>query len=192
MPQKLDRAAVLIRQYVKYSLYDRLSTRPFLTVIEKKWIAFQLLCALNQCHKVQVCHGDIKTENVLLTGWNWLLLTDFASFKPTYLPFDNPADYSYFFDTSRRRVCYIAPERFIRRPPSEGGGNTESTKAQRENDRLKPAMDIFSAGCVIIELFCDGVPPFDLSQLLNYSSKNYSPWKLIDTIPDNNIKVETS
>lgn len=185
---KLDRAAVLIRQYVKYSLYDRLSTRPFLTVIEKKWIAFQLLCALNQCHKVQVCHGDIKTENVLLTGWNWLLLTDFASFKPTYLPDDNPADYSYFFDTSRRRVCYIAPERFIRRTPADVGSNTESTKAHKESERLKPAMDIFSAGCVIIELFCDGVPPFDLSQLLNYSSKNYSPWKLIDAIPDNNIK----
>ena len=44
--------------------------------------------------------------------------------------------------------------------------------------------------CVIIELFCDGVPPFDLSQLLNYSCKNYSPWKLIDSIPDNNIKVK--
>ncbi|RUS85454.1 hypothetical protein EGW08_006787 [Elysia chlorotica] len=181
---KLDRAAVLIRQYVKYSLYDRLSTRPFLTVIEKKWVAFQLLCALNQCHKVQVCHGDIKTENVLLTGWNWLLLTDFASFKPTYLPFDNPADYSYFFDTSRRRVCYIAPERFVKRPPAEVASSTEST----ESERLKPAMDIFSAGCVIIELFCDGVPPFDLSQLLNYSCKNYIPYKLIDTIPDNNIK----
>jgi len=35
---------------------------------------------------VQVCHGDIKSENVMVTSWNWLLLTDFASFKPTYLP----------------------------------------------------------------------------------------------------------
>ena len=34
----------------------------------------------------QVCHGDIKAENVMVTGWNWLLLVDFASFKPTYLP----------------------------------------------------------------------------------------------------------
>lgn len=39
------------------------------------------------------------------------MLSDFASFKPTYLPEDNPADYTYFFDTSRRRTCYIAPER---------------------------------------------------------------------------------
>ncbi|KAK0061121.1 phosphoinositide 3-kinase regulatory subunit 4 [Biomphalaria pfeifferi] len=186
---KLDRAAFLIRQYIKYSLYDRLSTRPFLTLIEKRWIAFQLLCALNQCHKVQVCHGDIKAENILLTGWNWLLLTDFASFKPTSLPYDNPADFSYFFDTSRRRVCYIAPERFTGRPPSEKNSDGSLDESQNKvYKELTPAMDIFSAGCVIIELFCDGTPPFDLSQLLNYSCKNYSPWKLIDTIPDNNIK----
>ena len=35
-----------------------------------------------------------------------------TTFKPTALPEDNPADFSYFFDTSRRRTCYIAPERF--------------------------------------------------------------------------------
>ena len=34
----------------------------------------------------QICHGDIKSENIMMTSWNWLLLADFASFKPTYLP----------------------------------------------------------------------------------------------------------
>jgi phosphoinositide-3-kinase regulatory subunit 4 len=43
-----------MREYVKYSLYDRISTRPFLTDIEKRWIAFQVLYALHQCHKVGV------------------------------------------------------------------------------------------------------------------------------------------
>jgi len=46
-----------------------------------------------------VCHGDIKIDNVLLTSWNWVFLADFASFKPTHLPVDNPAAFSYFFDT---------------------------------------------------------------------------------------------
>jgi len=63
------------------------------------------------CFHSQVCHGDIKLENIMITSWNWVLLTDIASYKPTYLPDDNPADYSFFFDTSRRRLCYIAPER---------------------------------------------------------------------------------
>ena len=65
---------------------DRLSTRPFLSIIEKKWIVYQLFLAVIQCHSVDVCHGDIKTENAMVTSWAWIILTDFASFKPTYLP----------------------------------------------------------------------------------------------------------
>lgn len=47
---------------------------------------YQLLRAAAQCHGKGVCHGDIKSENVLVTSGNWLLLTDFAPFKPTLLP----------------------------------------------------------------------------------------------------------
>ncbi len=49
-----NKAALLFRQYVRNNLYDRISTRPFLNTIEKKWIAFQLLCAINQAHRVKV------------------------------------------------------------------------------------------------------------------------------------------
>lgn len=54
--------------------------------------------------------GDIKCENVLVTSWSWLYLTDFASFKPTYIPDYDPSDFSFFFDTGGRRRCYLAPE----------------------------------------------------------------------------------
>lgn len=149
-----------MREYVKHSLYDRVSTRPFLTVLEKKWITFQILCALNQCHKQKICHGDIKLENILITSWNWILLSDFASFKPTYLPEDNPADYTYFFDTSRRRTCYIAPERFVKTLASDDdGGNGNMSVIHSDSiirlapsyagNTLLPAMDIFSAGYYI-------------------------------------------
>lgn len=56
----------------------------------QRWMAFQVLHALKQCHDEQVCHGDVKCENILVTSWNWVLLTDFASYKPVYLPADNP------------------------------------------------------------------------------------------------------
>lgn len=37
-----DKAAYLLRQYSYSNLHDRLSTRPFLSQIEKKWLAFQV------------------------------------------------------------------------------------------------------------------------------------------------------
>ncbi|NWU83596.1 PI3R4 kinase, partial [Onychorhynchus coronatus] len=193
-----EKAAMLFRQYVRDNLYDRISTRPFLNNIEKRWIAFQILTAVDQAHKSGVRHGDIKTENIMVTSWNWVLLTDFASFKPTYLPEDNPADFNYFFDTSRRRTCYIAPERFVdgsmfatelenMRDPSTPLVDLANSN-QRTRGDLKRAMDIFSAGCVIAELFTEGVPLFDLSQLLAYRNGLFSPDQVLNKIEDRSIR----
>ncbi|XP_015669846.1 phosphoinositide 3-kinase regulatory subunit 4 [Protobothrops mucrosquamatus] len=193
-----EKAAMLFRQYVRDNLYDRISTRPFLNNIEKRWIAFQILTAVDQAHRSGVRHGDIKTENVMVTSWNWVLLTDFASFKPTYLPEDNPADFNYFFDTSRRRTCYIAPERFVDgsmfateleniRDPSTPLVDLVNSN-QRSRGELKRAMDIFSAGCVIAELFTEGVPLFDLSQLLAYRNGLFSPEQVLSKIEDRSIR----
>jgi phosphoinositide-3-kinase regulatory subunit 4 len=154
----------LVRQYIHSSLYDRLSTRPFLEEIEKKWLSFQLLSTIRDCHAKNIYHGDIKTENILVTSWNWLYLTDFSSaYKPAHLPEDNPADFSFYFDLSGRRTCYLAPERFLasgQQPEGEGSINW--------------AMDIFSVGCVIAELFLEA-PIFSLSQLFKYRQGEYDP-----------------
>ncbi|XP_062840055.1 phosphoinositide 3-kinase regulatory subunit 4 [Anolis carolinensis] len=193
-----EKAAMLFRQYVRDNLYDRISTRPFLNNIEKRWIAFQILTAVDQAHRSGVRHGDIKTENVMVTSWNWVLLTDFASFKPTYLPEDNPADFNYFFDTSRRRTCYIAPERFVdgsmfatelenMRDPSTPLVDLANSN-QRSRGELKRAMDIFSAGCVVAELFTEGVPLFDLSQLLAYRNGLFAPEQVLNKIEDRSIR----
>ncbi|XP_014912217.1 phosphoinositide 3-kinase regulatory subunit 4 isoform X1 [Poecilia latipinna] len=189
-----EKAAILFRQFVRDNLYDRISTRPFLNNVEKRWIAFQILTAVDQAHKAGVRHGDIKTENVMVTGWNWVLLTDFASFKPTYLPEDNPADFNYFFDTSRRRTCYIAPERFVDGSmfTTESDQNTPlvdlTNNNQRSRGELRPAMDIFSAGCVIAELFTEGVPLFDLSQLLAYRKGHFQAEQVLLKIEDQSIR----
>jgi phosphoinositide-3-kinase regulatory subunit 4 len=120
---------------------------------------------VRDCHAHDIYHGDIKSENILVTSWNWLYLTDFSSaFKPTYLPEDNPADFSFFFDTSGRRTCYLAPERFLR-PGEDATGRSP----------INWAMDIFSVGCVIAELFLEA-PIFNLSQLFKYrQNKAYDP-----------------
>ncbi|XP_065848432.1 serine/threonine-protein kinase VPS15 [Euphorbia lathyris] len=177
--QETDKAAYLLRQYFFNNLHDRLSTRPFLSLVEKKWLAFQLLLAVKQCHEKGICHGDIKCENVLVTSWNWLYLADFASFKPTYIPYDDPSDFSFFFDTGGRRLCYLAPERFY-----EHGGEMQVA----QDAPLRPSMDIFAVGCVIAELFLEGQQLFELSQLLAYRRGQYDPSQHLEKIPDCGIR----
>ncbi|KAF2031489.1 phosphoinositide 3-kinase regulatory subunit 4 [Setomelanomma holmii] len=168
----------LVRQYIHSSLYDRLSTRPFLEEIEKKWLSFQLLCAVRDCHARDIFHGDIKTENILVTSWNWLYLADFSSsYKPAHLPEDNPADFSFYFDLSGRRTCYLAPERFL------ASGQQPEGKGE-----VNWAMDIFSVGCVIAELFLEA-PIFSLSQLFKYRQGEYNPeHSHLSKIQDPNVR----
>ena len=71
--------------------------------------------AVQQCHAVGVCHGDVKAENVMVTSWGWLFLVDLANFKPPALPPDDPTNFNYFF-CSARKGCAVAPERFVERP----------------------------------------------------------------------------
>lgn len=232
--------AFMVRQYFASNLYDRICSRPFLTMVEKKWIAFQILRALEQSHAKGICHGDIKQENVMVTSWNWVFLTDFAPFKPTYIPEDDPADYNYYFCAidATRRGCSVAPERFygkgyassggssgptsgpggvsavktpdaaimlskmadsdvtveevdkqisamgmgsgamagtsMQTPPSttsSGSAPSSYSRSRREGNLLE-SMDIFSAGCVIAELFLGGKPLFDLPTLLKYRTGN--------------------
>jgi phosphoinositide-3-kinase, regulatory subunit 4 len=113
-----------------------------------------------------------------VTSWNWLYLSDFSSsFKPVTLPDDNPSDFSYYFDISGRRTCYLAPERFLAPGvPADG------------NEQITWAMDVFSAGCVIAELFLEA-PIFSLSQLYRYRRGEYDPAiSHLSRIPDKDLR----
>ncbi|KAG6841356.1 hypothetical protein C0991_011899 [Blastosporella zonata] len=173
-----DKAGYIIRQWIASNLYDRISTRPFLSMIEKRWIAFQLLNALRDTRNRKISHGDIKSENILVTSWNWVYLSDFASYKPTFLPLDDPSEFSFFFDTSGRRTCYIAPERFYT-ASTNPEISAKKSKLLDENEgkrdgKVTEAMDCFSAGCVIAELFLEGAPLFTLSQLFKYREGEFN------------------
>lgn len=167
------------------------STRPFLSAIEKKWIAFQILIALRDARNRKVSHGDIKSENVLVTSWNWVYLTDFASYKPTYLPLDDPSDFSFFFDMSGRRSCYIAPERFYTHAshPEISAKKLKMDELEGKRDgRVTEAMDVFSAGCVIAEMFLEGAL-FTLSQLFKYREGEYKVDGPLAVIEDKGVQV---
>lgn len=202
-----DAAGYLIRPWLAYSLYDRVSTRPFLTDVEKLWITYQLVYAMYATHERKVAHGDLKCENVLVTSSLCVYVTDFASlFKPTYLPLDDPTDFSLFFDSSGRRVCRIAPERFyesvtdlpsgasLKRASRNDVENVsdvltfepylEMLGLGRPNGRITEAMDVFSLGCVLAELWRDGSPLFSLSQMYRYRTGDYDIRTKLHEIPN--------
>ncbi|GJE86329.1 Pkinase-domain-containing protein [Phanerochaete sordida] len=188
-----DKAGYLVRQWVASSLYDRISTRPFLSHIEKKWLAYQLLTALRDARNRKIAHGDLKTSNILITSWNWLLVSDFAPHKPAYLPLDDPADFSFFFDTSGRRTCYIAPERFYSADEDPEASRRRDKEREREGEgkregRVTEAMDCFSAGCVLAELFLEGTPLFSLSQLFKYRAGELNLDAQLATIDDEGVR----
>ena len=168
------------------------STRPFLSPIEKKWLAFQLLNALRDARNRKIAHGDLKTSNILITSWNWLYLSDFAPHKPALLPLDDPADFSFYFDTSGRRTCYIAPERFYTadsHPESSRKREKEKAGESKRDNKVTEAMDCFSAGCVLAELFLEGAPLFTLSQLFKYREGELNVDTQLSTIDDEGVRV---
>lgn len=173
-----DRTGYLIRQLVKTNLYDRLSIRPFLEPIEKKFITFQLLKMVDILHNhLHIRHGDLKLENIMVSSSNWIMLTDFASYlKPAYIPEDNPNQFSFYFDTSDRRVCNLAPERFYNsRTGLLKPQNFDESDSFVGSNQITKAMDLFSLGCILGELYMDGEPLFTLSALFKHLKNEYTP-----------------
>ena len=149
-----EKAAMLFRQYVRDSLYNRISTRPFLNNIEKRWIAFQILsCGPSaQVRRPSWGHQDGERDGHQLELGSSNGFCQFQAHLPSR---GQPGRFQLFFDTSRRRTCYIAPERFVdgglfateleyMRDPSTPLVDLNSN--QRTRGELKRAMDIFSAG----------------------------------------------
>jgi phosphoinositide-3-kinase, regulatory subunit 4 len=50
------------------------------------WIIYQMVFSVYTIHEVfNIYHGNIRTSNFLLNNYMYLYLTDFASYKPTYI-----------------------------------------------------------------------------------------------------------
>ena len=196
------RAVYLLRSSVYTTLADRLCCRPFLTLIEKLYITHQLLVAIHTLHTRNIVHGSLTTENIGLTSTNYVILLDLSSpYKArTALPDNDPSEYVYYFQShsnhyrntssttnnssshtnsshNSEKRCYLAPERFYT-PSSTAiltkNETTSPTAAmnQQKESPLTPQMDIFSLGCVLTELFCNGERCFDLGDIMEYRRLN--------------------
>jgi serine/threonine protein kinase len=99
----------------------------FMPLIYVKLFTYQLLRALNYIHSMNICHRDIKPQNLLIDPINGILkLCDFGSAKQLVRGEPN--------------VAYIC-SRYYRAPELIFGATNYTT-----------AIDIWSAGCVLGEL----------------------------------------
>ena len=152
----------LIRPYKSQTLYDLVSEQNMSYIITI-WIIYQILKVLEQLQLAKINHLDIKLENFILSQDYWLQLTDFGIFKPELLPMTDPSIFNFYFDSSRRRACNIAPERFV---------EDQKLKSDQAGNKILSDLkmvDTFSAGCCIYELLT-GKPLFTLAEILNYKN----------------------
>lgn len=67
---------------------------------------------------------------------------------------------------------------------------TEGTEGKRDG-KVDEAMDCFSAGCVLAELFLEGAPLFTLSQLFKYGEGEYNVDAPLGAIDDEGVRVSS-
>lgn len=153
-------AAYLVRPYFDTPLSERIEYGDTpLCYIEKLWISYQIIQALNALHEQGFRHGDIKPENVLLTNQLFINLVDHSPYKPERINRNHPHYLIHYFTYGRNSV-FLAPERM-----------TKPTA----NKSINPfSADIFSAGCVIAFIFLDGIGMFSLTSLMAYADGDNS------------------
>lgn len=83
------------------------------------------------------------------------------------------------------------PERFYdaeNEPPKRRQAGDDIPSGRREG-KLLESMDIFSAGCVIAELWLDGDPIFTLSSMFKYRSGEMTLDGVLSRIDDPDVQV---
>uniref|UniRef100_A0A915ES12 non-specific serine/threonine protein kinase n=1 Tax=Ditylenchus dipsaci TaxID=166011 RepID=A0A915ES12_9BILA len=97
----------------------------------------------------------------------WIVFQLLKALAQCRIAMDNPSNFTFFFDTSRRRTCNLAPERF--KKSEELISSRLPGDFLNISEGLTEAMDIFGMGCVILELLTDGrQKAFTLPQAIDY------------------------
>ncbi|VAH66464.1 unnamed protein product [Triticum turgidum subsp. durum] len=99
-------------------LFERICDRGRFSEDEARYFFQQLICGVSYCHHMQICHRDLKLENVLLDGSAAprLKICDFGYSKKLFFPFLDQSSVLHSRPKSAVGTpAYIAPEVLSRR-----------------------------------------------------------------------------
>jgi hypothetical protein len=175
-----------VREHVYTTLADRLSCRPWWTIVEKLLATVQLLQAVTALHQYQIYwHGGLSVYNVGLTSLHTVKLLDIGLNRPT-----GPLSGGMFHAWYKQHRCTVPPERFAASvtasassaslSTSSGSNNNNNNNASINNhpatagtsgsnnshnkNNQYAAEDCFSVACIITELFTGS--SWDLGEIL--------------------------
>ena len=126
----------IVMEYVTgIDLYDKITKQPAQKLSEAQAAYYtKSLCeALNHCHALNIVHGDIKPENIMVNDHDMLRLIDFGLAKSN--------------STSTGKYVGVQGTPYYMAPEAVNGIITKQ-------------VDIWSVG-VILYIMVSGLPPFD-------------------------------
>ena len=137
------RAATVVHLVIEYmdggDLLNRILEKGCYNETDGRVVFFQICAGLAYMHSRDICHRDLKPDNVLLTGDGTAKISDFGLARHASQSENN-------FRTYCGTPHYFAPEMF---------------KLQKQEvDGYGQAVDVWSLG-VILYIIVSGKPPFD-------------------------------
>uniref|UniRef100_G3T4E6 non-specific serine/threonine protein kinase n=1 Tax=Loxodonta africana TaxID=9785 RepID=G3T4E6_LOXAF len=201
MEKASEKAAMLFRQYVRDNLYDRIDTFKCLEnaksrLLKLLWVVVMGRASASGCSSCSL--ASLFPHLCLLFCPN-LLLGDWLKTHPTLIwplnkenPFPNG-----IIATGKRSTPFLEKHIHIHyfiysfSGPVDSGKlrqDSRSPKNFRDREERKESCICYFPGCVIAELFTEGVPLFDLSQLLAYRNGHFFPEQVLNKIEDRSIR----
>lgn len=134
----------------KGSLDSYLKQKPDLSTPQKLDMSRQIASGLKYLHEMDIIHGDLTPTNILINGDDKLCLADFG-LSMILAESGNPT----FNSCHGGNVRWMAPE-MVDLSDSEQG------------EPIKPTMpgDVYSHGCIMLQLLCGQQPYYPLVDVL--------------------------
>jgi len=120
----------------------------------------QITLALQYLHERNICHRDIKSDNILVVlpknpnskSIGYIKVIDFG----VSVTFDHPPANAFIGITGT--APFLAPESIGVRMSSSSSSDTDSGFQCESSNSYRTAMDIWSLGCTIIQMISGKVP----------------------------------